>query len=658
MKKFSPTQINRKKFKEKFIKAILFICAIFAVIAIFSIIFFLVNAGFSIFQQVSLFEFLTGNNWKPEAGLYGETPYYGTLPLIVGTLLVTIGAMLIAIPLSIGSAIFISELAHPKVKAIAKPAIELLAGIPSVVYGFFGLIILTTWLRVTFDVPTGESMLAGSILLGIMAIPTITSIAEDAISSVPRHFKEGSLAIGATRWQTISKVILPYAMPGITAAIILGTGKVIGETMAVMMVTGNTAIIPEPLFNVFSTVRTLTGTIAIELGETPMGSDWQHALFGLGIILMAITLIINLIAHFVLGKIKEKQMGSSKKKRTQSLIPSLRQVFTENLNKIKKYIYYSFILIIPLSLFYFTKSISITTIIIAAVVCIYFINRWISAKNAERAAFSFVTLSVLIIMFVLGVILWYIISNGMGAITWEFLTEPPKDLGRAGGIFPAIIGTFYLITGAILIALPIGVCAAIYLTEYTKSGKLTTIIRSAVELLNGTPSIVFGLFAFAFLVLFVGLGVSMITGQIILGLMILPIIIRTTEEALRTIPMSMREGSLALGATKWQTIKNIVLPPAVPGIVTGAILGIGMVAGETAPIMFTAVVFSQRHAPAPTDIFEPVMALPYHLFALATAVPNSEAAQSGTALVLLAIVIGFYLIAILIRNYYKKSMKW
>ncbi|ODS43125.1 MAG: phosphate ABC transporter, permease protein PstA [Candidatus Altiarchaeales archaeon IMC4] len=278
-----------------------------------------------------------------------------------------------------------------------------------------------------------------------------------------------------------------------------------------------------------------------------------------------------------------------------------------------------------------------------------------SPKNTQKAAFVLIASSTVIVLFLLGIILYYIISNGMGALSWEFLTEYPKDLGRAGGIFPAIVGTFYLICGAIIMALPVGVCAAIYLTEYKKEGRVTTVIRSAVELLNGTPSIVFGLFGFAFLVLFIDLGISLIVGQIVLALMVLPTIIRTTEEALKTVPQSIREGSLALGATKWQTIKQVVLPPSIPGIVTGTILSIGRVSGETAPIMFTAVVFSQRFIP--DSIMEPVMALPYHLFVLSTNIPGSRLNQAGTALVLLMIVVGFYLVAILIRNHYKKSTR-
>ena len=197
-----------------------------------------------------------------------------------------------------------------------------------------------------------------------------------------------------------------------------------------------------------------------------------------------------------------------------------------------------------------------------------------------------------IVLAILVIILQDIIINGLPALSWEFLTQPPRDLGRAGGIFPAIIGTLYLVLGAIAIALPLGVGAAIYLVEYTREGRITRLIRTGVDLLNGTPSIVFGLFGFAFIVLYLKVGVSMLAGQITLALMVLPTVIRTTEESLKNIPQSLREGSLALGATRWQTISRVVLPPAVPGIVTGAILSIGRAAGETAPIMFTAVVFS------------------------------------------------------------------
>jgi phosphate ABC transporter, permease protein PstC len=236
-------RIFSKKIKENGIKGLLFLAAIFGVIVIFSILIFLILEANPL--PTDIWSFLSGSKWNPS----GEPPIYGMLPLIVGTLLVTLGAMLIAVPLSLGAAIFISEMATPKIRSIIKPAIELLAGIPSVVYGFFGLIILTEFIQENLN-PTyghGETWLAGSIILGIMAIPTITTVAEDAINAVPREYKEGSLAMGATRWQTISRVIVPSALSGITAAIILGIGRAVGETMAVMMVCGNSPIIPEPI---------------------------------------------------------------------------------------------------------------------------------------------------------------------------------------------------------------------------------------------------------------------------------------------------------------------------------------------------------------------------------------------------------------------------
>jgi phosphate transport system permease protein len=629
--------------KEKGVKTLLFLSALSAIIIIFSIIFFLFQDSFPIFQKVGIIQFLTGMKWNPT----GLPPLYGAFPLIVGTILVTLGAMLIAIPLSIGSAIFIAEIAPPRLKAIFKPAIELLAGIPSVVFGFFGLIVLTTWIQGTFQVPTGETWLAGSILLGIMAIPTITSVAEDAISCVPREYKEGSLAMGATHWQTINKVIVPSAMSGITAAIILGMGRAIGETMAVMMVCGNPAggLIPQPIINVFTPIKTLTATLGIEMGEVASGSDHFSALFGLALILLIITLVVNILATVILGRLKEKQWSASKKKH---LVPY-------EVGKKIKQAFYLAVGVFLVAILLMSVGILPTLGILIAVVALYFILKKVSVKLKQHLAFSALSLAIITVIIFLGIILWYIISNGMGALSWEFISTGPSNLGRSGGILPAIIGTLYLVAGAIAIALPLGVGAAIYLHEYTKEGVITKIIRGGADLLNGTPSIVFGLFGFAFFVLYLKLGFSLLAGQITLAFMILPTIIRTTEEALISVPQSLREGSFALGATKWQTIRRVVLPPATPGILTGAILGIGRAAGETAPILFTAVVFSDF---IPNSVLQPVNALPYHLFILATSIPGSKTNQAGTALVLLLLVIGIYLIAILLRNRFRKSMKW
>jgi phosphate transport system permease protein len=622
--------------KERSVSLIWLIAASVATLTVFFILLFLLRDAIPVFETVGIVDFVFGDTWNPT----GAIPSYGAWPLIVGTLLVTLGAVAIAVPLGIGSAVCLAELAPPRVKAVVKPAIELLAGIPSVVYGFFGLVVLTDWLRITFDVPSGESWLAGSILLGIMALPTIISVSEDALSTVPRAYREGSLALGATRWQTISRVLVPSALSGITAAVILGMGRAIGETMAVMMVTGNAAIIPEPITNVLSPVRTLTGTLGIEMGEVAVGSLHYHALFGVAVVLLVITLLVNLAALWIMARIRAGQgaafPGGDRRqvKRVLGIVAVIAAAAV-------------IFAVLP-------PAPAIAVLLVAAGVSLA--RDRIAPATAEKIAFSTLWAAIGVVLFILGVILLFIVVNGLPALSWEFLTQAPRDLGRAGGIFPAIVGTLYLVGGAILFALPIGIGAAIYLTEYTRGGRVTALIRSGVDLLNGMPSIVFGLFGFAFLVLFLNFGVSLLAGMVTLGLMVLPTVIRTTEEALKTVPMAIREGSLALGATRWQTIRQVVLPPAIPGILTGTILSIGRAAGETAPILFTAVVFSKRFLP--TSVFEPVMALPYHLFILATNVPGAETNQYGTALVLLILVVGIYAVAIALRNHYQKNVRW
>ena len=466
--------------KETAIRTIWFLTALSAIIAIFFILIFLLRDSLPIFENTGIIPFLTGTTWYPT----GNPPEYGILVLIVGTVLVTLGAMVFAVPLSIGCAIYISELAPLWAKNILKPAIELLAGIPSVVYGFFGLVVLTDLIRKRSGTPTGETWLAGSILLGIMALPTIISISEDAISMVPQEYKEGSLAIGATRWQTISRVIVPGALSGITAAVILGFGRAIGETMAVLMVTGNAAIIPDPIWNVLSPVRTLTGTLGIEMGEVAVGSDHYAALFGIAVILLAITLIVNSVAVMILNNLRERHMGGARRKNIalQTLVEWIKRPLA--IGGLFLFILVLF-LILPFSL---------AVPVLACLGAGYFLKGRLNPKQAEKVAFGLIVASVAIVVLILLILLQDIVVHGLPALSWEFLTQSPKDLGRSGGIFPAIVGTFYLVTGAILIALPLGVGAAIYLIEYTKESRVTRFIRTAVDLLNGTPSIVFGLF--------------------------------------------------------------------------------------------------------------------------------------------------------------------
>jgi phosphate transport system permease protein len=256
------------------------------------------------------------------------------------------------------------------------------------------------------------------------------------------------------------------------------------------------------------------------------------------------------------------------------------------------------------------------------------------------------------------VIIFFMAAHGLKAINWTFLTQPPREMMTQGGILPCIVGTVVLSIGALLVAFPIGVASAIYLHEYARPGKALRIIRLGISNLAGVPSVVFGLFGLAVFVIYLKMGVSLLAGALTLGAMTLPVIIGATEEALKAVPDTYREASLGLGATKLQTIFRVVLPAALPGILTGGILGLSRAAGETAPIMFTAAVFFTPRLPK--SIFDEIMALPYHIYVLATAGTNIQAtrpAQYGTALVLIALVLGMNLIAIIWRSRLRRKMQ-
>ena len=287
-----------KKIKEFLIEKIIFISGSLSIVFVVLIFIFLIKEGILFFKYVQFKDFIVGKNWYP----ISNPAQFGMLPLILGSLLVTLGAMIISIPLGVACALYIAEVVNPKLKDLLKTGVELLAAIPSVVIGFIGMVTLVPLVKNIFHLPTGLTALSGSIMLAFMAMPTIVSIAEDAITVVPRRYKEAALALGATHWQALYRVILVAAAPGIFAAIMLGIGRVIGETMAVMMITGNAAVIPHSFLQ---PVRTLTATIAAEMGESIRGSNHYYALFAVGIILFVITFIINFIADVFLHRIKK-----------------------------------------------------------------------------------------------------------------------------------------------------------------------------------------------------------------------------------------------------------------------------------------------------------------------------------------------------------------
>jgi len=284
--------------KEAIIKGVFAAFAFVSVLTLALIVVFLFREGIPLFKDISVSDFIFGKEWYPTY----DPPSYGIWPLIIGSAIVTLFSSLLAVPLGVLSAVYIAEIAPSSIKDIAKSIIELLAGIPSVVLGFFGMVVVAPFLQETFDLPTGLNIVNASVILAIMAVPTISSISEDALYAVPQEFKDASYALGATKYETIIKVIIPAALSGISTAVILGMARAIGETMVVLMVAGGAAAVPE---SIFDSVRLMPASIAAEMGEAPFGGGHYHALFATGIVLFILTLVFNLIADYISQKFKE-----------------------------------------------------------------------------------------------------------------------------------------------------------------------------------------------------------------------------------------------------------------------------------------------------------------------------------------------------------------
>jgi phosphate transport system permease protein len=287
------------RFKERLYQLIFTVLAFSSLVFLVGIIIVLFREALPIFSKVKVNEFLLGQSWYPTY----DPPEFGILPLILASVWTSLGAMLVCVPLGVGSALYLNELASYRQRSILKPLVEILAGIPSIVYGFFGMVILAPFLQSALHLPIGLCILTASLTLGIMATPTVCSIADDALSYVPNSFREASFAVGANRWQTLTKVIIPAAGSGISTAIILGMSRAIGETMTVLMVAGGAAVIPR---SIFDPVRPMTSAIAAEMGEAPMGSDHYHALFAIALVLFLITFLFNIVAEVISSRFRIK----------------------------------------------------------------------------------------------------------------------------------------------------------------------------------------------------------------------------------------------------------------------------------------------------------------------------------------------------------------
>ena len=564
------------------------IAAMICVIAVIAIFGFMLVKSLPAFRKIGFFNFVFGDNWSPDrldkyddASLSGT---YGVFKMITGTLAATVGALVIGGTLGYFTAVFIAFYCPARLKKIFSSTVNLLAGIPSVVYGFFGITFLLPLLA-NFAPNNGSGLLATSLILGIMIMPTVVSLSKTSLEAVPRAYYEGALALGSTHSQAVFGTVTKAAKSGVTASLVLGIGRALGETMAVVMVAGNSVAYPDSLFNSF---RVLTANIVMEMGYA--GEVQQGALVATGVILLVFVLIVNLI----FGAISKKTIKSAVNKTglfsrifkkddeksgvKNSVASGVASKITSGVatdekggekNDAKNGVTKRNIFFEKIGDFFSSLKYKMKTASVGAGV------------SVGAGIFAGITL-LLIIGFVLVKGAPTLFSNPHLLFgKYEFNSEKIT-------ILPSIVTTLMTVALSLLVAVPIGICTAIFLNEYAKKNNVfIKIIRGAIDLLNGVPSIVYGLFGMITFVALIKGRSTIMAGSLTVGIMLLPTIVRSTEESLKSVQDSLREGSFALGAGKMRTIFKIVLPSALPGILSAIILSMGRVISESAPFIYT-----------------------------------------------------------------------
>ena len=609
--------------KHKFVLGSLFASASLSVVASALIIYTLAEGTIEFFlaEEATLLGFIGGGEWVPN----GRNPRFGIWPLLSGTFLIAGGALLIAVPLGVSAALYLSEFASNRSRKILKPAVEILSGIPSVVHGFFALLVISPFIRTYFDASYFNAASA-IIVVAAMILPIIVSISDDAIRAIPREMREASLALGATRWETASRVVLPAARSGIVASVLLALARAVGETMAVTLAAGSVASLHlDPLRE----VQTLTAYIAqVATGDIPPGTA-TDAGFAVGATLFILTYTANTLA---IGATK-KRLGRKPGKLRKSL---------GNLSRTARSAISSFsngdipgrAPVDPLS----PNSTDL------------------KRRKSEVIWRRLIGSSLLLGMGFLTILLHSVIKAGAPGIDLAFLTDYPSSRAHLAGIGPVILGSIWLIALTMVFALPAGVGAAVYLTEMSRPSPINLFLRRTIQNLAAVPSIIFGLVGLYVFSRMLGFGLSLLTGSLTLAMMVLPMIVVTSEEALLAVPKGFREGALAVGATRWQAVRYHVLPNAVPGIATGAILSVARALGETAPILFVASIFSKT---APTGVLDGFMAMPIQIFFWTRHPSQSfQDLAASTILVLLMLLLILNAMALFVRNRAEARRSW
>ena len=587
--------MDKSKIKERAFKILFATTAIVCIIAVIAIFAFLIAESVPAFRKIGFFRFIFGTTWNPVAADNYDKPLegtYGVFKMVVGTLVATCGSVAFGGILGFFTAVFISKFCPVRVKRVFTAIIHLLAGIPSVIFGFFGMKVLLPMLGVFSSNGSGSGVLAVSLVLGLMILPTVVTLSKTSVDAVPQSYYEGARALGATHEQAVFTAVVPAAKSGIVASVILGIGRSIGETMAVIMVAGNKVNYPQGLFHSF---RVLTANIVMEMGYA--GEVQLGALIATGVVLLIFILIVNVLLGLVTGRKKKDKDG--KKHEFAALDKFLYKIKIERVGKI-----------------FSTVCASIAAISLLSIIC------FVSIKGIPHLSAQ--------------------------------LLFGKYEMAGAISIFPSIVATLMTIVLSLIVAVPIGVATAVFLNEYTKkNSKIVRVIRSAIDILSGIPSIVYALFGMVTFVEFFGQKTSVLAGGFTIAIMLLPTVVRSTEESLRSVSDGLREGSLALGAGKVRTIFKIVLPSALPGIMSAIILAMGRVVSESAPFMYT---MGSTIMPMPKSYMSSGTTLAVALYKLAGEGRYTDEAYA-TAFVLLVIVLALNILAAFIEKKLNRKLQ-
>lgn len=606
----------------------------------------LVADAFPVLSRAGEYQLFTSTAWTPKPVPTAADPHprptFGALTFVYGTAVTSLGAVLLAVPLGVAAATFLAEVAGPRVRTVGRFLVELSAAIPSVVYGFWGLVALAPAVQKLFTLvggpnTGGNGLFTASVVLAVMILPYITAISYEVCRAVPRSQREGALALGATHWQTIRTIVWPYARPGMAAAAFLALGRALGETMAVTMLVGNQAVIG---LSPFALGDTIASRIATQLHEADE-PEFRAALVALALVLLAVTAAFNVAARRLLNRLTRDGDGGPRVASSPASVPA--ELTPPDGTRLRP-----------------TPADGALPVLPRPAVGAGWAGVW------NRVAIGTFAAGFALAVVPLFLILGDITVRGAVALEPGLFTErarlpmtnrtyaeyrharaagtelPKDDLDRPvrrGGLGHAMLGSVMIVSAATVFAVPVGLLTAVYLAE-TRRSRRADAVRFVAELLGGVPSVVVGIFGYAMFVYPVWLGgrawgYSGLAGALTLAVIMLPVVIRSAEESMKLVPEALRQASYALGATRFQTLWRVVLPAALPAVVTGVFLAVGRIAGETAPLLLTA-----GHTDAwPTSLWGQTPYLPHAIFQYSSGPFKDEQDQAWAAtLVLLGFV--------------------